>query len=436
MSGKRLISYRYTLLRATTAAGTLGIGILQTFVFARVLTPERFSLFIFFAALGYTLYLTDAGMVKVLFVNLRGRFLQNKPYGEISGQTTAIVILYFTLAALASIICFFILKAHFRYSFGESIDLTLFFAFNAINLPWVALRYFSIAIDEYVFFETLEASRRCFNAATLVALLFGLPVIAFLLLINACWFVVSVAAAVKLHSRRVIVGHSRGSVSNFIAFLRGNARQLANSAVYAASETFIYSFPYLFVPWAFGLGAPTIILDTTCKVYRSANQFYSAACDSLVPRQTSALAERDGPAMVRATWLATALCGIPAVGASVVLLLTGNKLFAILLGPAAVMPPQMMPVIIMLLFGNLAQMVSHSVLVHTGYFKDVARISFGLVAAMTVGAAASLWAHSDIVQFLNIYAALYTCGAIATVGLMIRGPIRLAHTTAGASAAA
>ncbi len=436
MSGKRLISYRYTLLRAATAAGTLGTGILQTFVFARVLTPERFSLFIFFAALGYTLYLTDAGMVKVLFVNLRGRFLQSKPFAEISGQATALVILYFSLAALASCICFLVLETYFKYSFGDSLDLTLFFAFNAVNLPWVALRYFSIAIDEYVFFETLEASRRCFNALVLVALLFGLPVIVFLLLINAGWCVVSFVAAVKLHGRSVLIGHHRGSLSNFIAFLRGNARQLVNSAVYAASETFIYSFPYFLVPWAFGLGAPTIILDTTFKVYRSANQFYSAACDSLVPRQTSALAERDGPAMVRATWLAAGLCAIPAVGASVVLLIAGNKLFALLLGPAAVMPRQMMPVIIMLLFGNLAQMVSHSVLVHTGFFKDVARISFALVAALTAGAALALWTHSDIVQFLNIYTAIYTCGAIATVGLMIRGPIRLAHTAASASAAA
>jgi hypothetical protein len=436
MSGKRLISYRYTMLRATTAAGTLGTGILQTFVFARVLTPERFSLFIFFAALGYTLYLTDAGMVKVLFVNLRGRFLEKKPFAEISGQATAIVILYFMLAALASLICFVVLEIYFKYSFGDCIDLTLFFAFNALNLPWVALRYFSIAIDEYVFFETLEASRRCLNAIVLVALLFGLPVIVFLLLINAGWFVVSFAAAAKLHGQRVLMAHGRGSLSNFVAFLRGNARQLINSAIYAASETFIYSFPYFLVPWAFGLGAPTIILDTSFKVYRSANQFYSAACDSLVPRQTSALAERDGPAMVRATWLATALCGIPAIGASVVLLLAGNKLFALLLGPAAVMPPQMMPVIIMLLFGNLAQMVSHSVLVHTGFFRDVARISFALVAAMTAGAAFALWTHSDIVQFLNIYTAIYTCGAIATVGLMIRGPIRLAHAPAKASAAA
>ena len=67
------------------------------------------------------------------------------------------------------------------------------------------------------------------------------------------------------------------------------------------------TFPIFWRRGPYGLGAPTIILDTTFKVYRVANQFYSAACDSLVPRQTSALAERDGPAMVRATWLAAGL---------------------------------------------------------------------------------------------------------------------------------
>lgn len=47
MTGKRLISFPYMTLRASTAAATLGVGLLQTFVFARALTPERFSLFIF-----------------------------------------------------------------------------------------------------------------------------------------------------------------------------------------------------------------------------------------------------------------------------------------------------------------------------------------------------------------------------------------------------
>jgi hypothetical protein len=436
MIAKRLISYRYMALRASTAAGTLATGLLQTFVFARVLTPERFSLFIFFAALGYSLYLADVGIVKVLFVNLRGRHLQKKPLGAIAGQATTVFVLYVVLAAIASVVCFFILAGRFRYSMIDSGELTLFFVFNAINLPWVALRYFSIAIDEYVYFETLEALRRGINTIALLALLAGLPAIIFLLAINAGWIAAISAAIAKLRQRGTFVGDFRRNFICFVAFLRSNRSKLFSSGVYALSETYIYNFPYFLAPWAFGLGAPTIILDTTFKVYRVANQFYSAACDSLVPRQTSALAERDGPAMVRATWLAAGLCAIPAVAVCGVLVLAAGRIFAILLGPAAVMPPATTPIIIMLLLGNLAQMVSHSVLVHTGFFKEVARISFALVAVLTGIAAFAVWAHFDIVHFLNAYAAAYTCGALATVALMIRGPIRQAHEIPGAPAVA
>jgi len=427
MIAKRLISYRYMVLRTSTAGATLGAGLLQTFVFARVLAPERFSLFILLAALGYALYLVDAGMVKVLFVDLRARFLQNKPFGVIASQATAMFILYSALAALVTLLCFLALHIHFDYSFRDCTELTLFFAFNAINLPWLALRYFSIAIDEYFYFELLEALRRGFSAVALLMLLFGLPVLVFLVIINASWFVGIFAAIVKLRQRHALGGDLHGNLVSFAAFLSSNRRQIFNSAVYIVSENYIYNFPYFLVPWAYGLGAPTIILDTTFKVCRSANQFYSAACDSLVPRQTSALAERDGPAMVRATWLAAALCGIPALGACGVLIFAGEKLFAVLLGPAATMPPATTPILVMLLTGNLAQMVSHSVLVHTGFFKEVARISFSLVAAMTGIAALTIWAHLDIVQFLNGFAAVYTCGALASIALMIRGPIRRAH---------
>lgn len=436
MIGKRLVSYRYMTLRASTAAGTLATGLLQTFVFARVLTPERFSLFIFFAALGYSLYLADIGIVKVLFVNLRGRFLQKKPLGDIAREATMVFVLYAALAAIASVVCFAILAGRFHYSAADGAALTLFFAFNAVNLPWVALRYFSIAIDEYVYFEMLEASRRGINTFALLALLAGLPIFIFLLAINAGWIAVMSAAVLKLRQRETFIGGFRGNFVRFVAFLRGNRKQLFSSGIYALSETYIYNFPYFLAPWAFGLGAPTIILDTTFKVYRVANQFYSAACDSLVPRQTSALAERDGPAMVRATWLAAGLCSIPAVAVCGVLIFAARQIFAALLGPAAVMPPATTPIIIMLLVGNLAQMVSHSVLVHTGFFKEVARISFGLVAVLTAIAAFAVWAHFDIVQFLNAYAAAYTCGALATVALMIRGPIRLAHEAPGATAVA
>ena len=188
--------------------------------------------------------------------------------------------------------------------------------------------------------------------------------------------------------------------------------------MYTASETFIYNFPYFLVPWAYGLGAPTIILDTDIQGVPQRQPVLQRGLRLLWCRGRPAR----WPSATAPPWSARhgsrrRLCGMPAVAASGVLLVAGDRLFAILLGPAAVMPPATTPIIIMLLAGNLAQMVSHSVLVHTGYFKDVARISFGLVAAMTGVAALTIWAHFDIVQFLNAFAAVYTCGALVDRGL-------------------
>ena len=77
------------------------------------------------------------------------------------------------------------------------------------------------------------------------------------------------------------------------AFFRANKAQLVCSGTYAASEIYAGNYPYLIVPMLFGLGAPPIILDTTFKVFRGGATIFGAVCDILVPRQTSALAERD-----------------------------------------------------------------------------------------------------------------------------------------------
>jgi hypothetical protein len=81
---------------------------------------------------------------------------------------------------------------------------------------------------------------------------------------------------------------------------------------------------------------------------------------------TSALAEWDGPTLVRATLLAAALCSIPAAVACGILAIGADCLFAFLLGNAATMPPATTPVLIALLIANLTQMVTHSVLMIRG----------------------------------------------------------------------
>ena len=141
------------MLRAYTAGSTLVVGLLQTFVFARVLSPERFSLFIFIAAVSYSLYLADGGIIKVLFVNLRRRFLRGQPSGVVASQATVVVLIYFLLAGFTTLLCLAVLVARGRQSVADCVELALFFLFNAINLPWIALRNVSIAIDEFYYFE-------------------------------------------------------------------------------------------------------------------------------------------------------------------------------------------------------------------------------------------------------------------------------------------
>jgi hypothetical protein len=91
------------------------------------------------------------------------------------------------------------------------------------------------------------------------------------------------------------------------------------------------------------------------------------------------------------------------------------------------MPPQTTPILIVLITANLAQMVANSVLVHNGFFKEVARMGVGVAAAMTGFGAFALLTHPDIVQFLQAYAAIYVCGALVSVVLTIRGPVKLAY---------
>jgi O-antigen/teichoic acid export membrane protein len=401
-----------------------------------VLSPERFSIFILVGAIGYSLWLIDFGIVKILFVRLRARFLAGDHNDAVAGHATAVTLFYFTLVITGALLCFIFMATRTAASLREAAEFGLFFLLIALNLVWFALRNIAIAVDEYVLFEALETVRRAGYIIGLAAVLVGLPLIAMLIALNALWAVVVTACVKRMIARGALRPRIGGFVADLRSFFRANRAQLIRSGTYAASEIYVGNYPYLIVPMMFGLGAPPIILDTTFKVFRGGATIFGAVCDILVPRQTSALAERDGPTLVRATLMAAALCSIPAAIACGILILGADKLFAILLGNAATMPPATTPILIVLLIANLTQMVTHSVLVHNGYFREVARIGMGVVVAMTGLGALTVLAHFDIVQFLEAYVAVYACGAIAAVVLMIRGPIRLAHQVAALPEAA
>lgn len=421
-----VLPMRYFLLRSFTAGAAVLAGLVQTFVFARVLTPELFSIYILIGTLGISLWLFDLGAAKILFVRQRTRFLEKAADPAIAAQSSAVVVLYALIVGAGTLVCFAVMVLRSWLPVWQAAELALFFAFSALNLVWFPLRNVSNAVDRFIYFETLETLRRIGHISMTLALLAGLPLPVFLVLANLYWFVLIGTCFASLVREKALVGRLRGFTSALTAFWYDSRREILRSGNYAVGELVVYSFPYLVVPTAFGLGAPTIILDTVFKVFRGATLIYAAGLDPLVPRQTRAFAERDAIGLKRATWTAAVLCAIPTLALCALLLVAGDRLFAILLGNAATIPPAATRVLVLLLIANLAQNVASSLLLHTGFFRELARVASFLIVAMAAMTAIVLAAGTDIVGFIGGYAVVYVAGAALYIGYAVRGPFRIA----------
>jgi O-antigen/teichoic acid export membrane protein len=423
---ERLISIPYLLLRGSTAAGAFAMGFVQTFVFARILDPERFSVFIITAAVGYSLWITDLGLAKIAFVNLRTPHLAGERDDKAACQAGAVILFYILLSVAAALVCFAaeLLRAGPRLH--EAFDLALFLLFIALNLAWFSLRTVSIAVDLFVYFERLELVRRAVNIATLLAMLVGLPLSVFLVGSNLLWAALFAAAMTKLVRRGALVLHVRGFARELTAFFRSNWHSVSRSSTGALSGLFVATFPYYFVPIVFGLGAAPIILDTVFKIFRGACVIFAAVCDLAIPGQTRAYNARDAKRLVLTTLLAVGLCSIPALAACGVLIFGGKELYAFLLRTAATVPPAVTPIVVVLLLASILQIVAEALLQYTGYFRSLALNGVIVVVMMIVATVVAFAAKFSLVGFLAAYAVAYSLGAIFMTTMAVLGPISAA----------
>jgi len=308
----------------------------------------------------------------------------------------------------------------------DAAELGLFLLYIALNLAWYSLRTLSIAVDLYLFYEKLELTRRIITVSTMLAMLAGLPIIAFLICVNGLWGLLLMWASAKLMERGALAPRFGGFVHELLSFVRLNSGSIVRSGTSALSAVFAATFPYYFVPLVFGLGAAPIILEVTFRIFRGTSVIYAAACDLTLPGQTRALAARDVRRLVRTTMLAVGFCSVPAILGCAALIFAGDSLFKLLLHSAATIPPQITPILVVLLLVNVVQIVAEALLQHTGYFRNLARVG-ALVAIMMVAAAVlTVLAKLDIVGFLAAYTAVFAMGTLGLALAAVYGPIRAA----------
>jgi O-antigen/teichoic acid export membrane protein len=414
-----LLSLRYLFLRSITAGGAVVGGLVQTFVFARVLTPREFSIYIVIGSFGAALWMFDLGAAKILYVRQRERHLARRTDDAVSAQSNAIVLLYALVVLAGAGLCFLVTASRPSITTLQALQYAAFFCFAGLNLVWFPLRNVSNAVDEFIAFETLESARRVGHIALMLALLLGLPFFVFLSLANLLWVGLFACCIGRLVGKNALARSISGCWHALKVFWSGNRREILSSANYGVGELAIYSFPYLLVPIVFGLGAPTIILDTVFKMFRGATLLFAAGLDPLVPRQTRAFAENDVVTLKKATWIAAALCAIPTSLLCAALLFGGNKFFALLLGHAATMPRAATFILVALLIGNLAHSVATCLLLHTGFFRKIGRGATIVSVAMAVMTGLVVVSGVGIIGFLGWYAAVYVAGAALYVSYMM-----------------
>ena len=106
-----LLSVRYFLLRASTATAAVVSGLVQTFVFARVLSAQEFSIYILIGTFGVSLWLFDLGAAKILFVRQRARHLAQRSDNMIATQSSAVVVLYALIVLAGTLACFAVMAS-------------------------------------------------------------------------------------------------------------------------------------------------------------------------------------------------------------------------------------------------------------------------------------------------------------------------------------
>jgi len=418
----------YSALRASTATGALASGFCQTFVFARVLSPEQFSIYILIGSLGISLWLFDLGVAKVLFVQLRAAFLKGRLQNgaddeNLPAQAAAVTLLYAMLVGAGTLACFLLVASGTARDSLDAGQEALLFAYTALNLVWFVLRNVSVSGDQFIFFESLDAVRRVGHIGLTFCLFLPISFLSFMLWSNLLWLVLFVVLLRRLAGLGLVrweAGRMAGALSTFF---RRHRSALWSSGRYALGEMYIYTFPSLLVPALHGLGAPTIVFDTVFKVFRGATVVFSAACDLLVPRQTRAFAAGDSAGLRRHTLQALVAAALPAIFLCLLLAVAGEQLFGLLLGPAARVPAAFNQILIVLVLANLVQTVSNFVLVHTGFFAPIGRLATAMAVLMTVVALLDGTLHLSLLDFAMLYTGAYALGAVLYVVLALRYPL-------------
>jgi O-antigen/teichoic acid export membrane protein len=402
---------RYFLLKSANNGSVLLWGFLQTFVFVRVFDHHDFSIIILINNAAMLLMLVDLGFSKIIFVDIREKFVNGNAVDH-TDRVISLTTLY-SLMVLGGALS----TAIYVLYFGGSMQISplvcgIYFLVVALNLPWQLLQNVCSAIDNFLEFEALDVVRRIVQIIILsLLLIFRIELVAFTCMLLT-WIIAISIILVRLKTRGVT---SRYAVDPFAwrhTLTPADKSAMLQSAVFIGSETVMYQAPLLLTPLFYGLGAPVIIVDTVFRFFRASISLFKISSETLIPLQTQAYFSKDWPELRRRTYQ---VLGVSAAFAGLIaatLLLFGHQIFAALLSSRELISTEAILCILALVGSNVLQNTFGSLLVITGFFKDLSRVGACIAALVLVALPLMGAVSGSIIDFLFTYVACYMASAI------------------------
>jgi O-antigen/teichoic acid export membrane protein len=385
-------------------------GFAVTFVFVRVLPIAEFQAFLLLVAFGNFTISAEFGLTSIIYARLRRHWLASDDTTDDGGfrlEEMGVLFLFLGLLVVGATFILLVALACGWLATGLPVLFLLFFLSACLNLPALLAKRALAAVDGNFLWEGLDCARRVVTIGLLLAMLVGLDP--------------RVSVALQLAVSIVVIGYAIGHVhrrlgmnrAHWLAFRVGGGhvrahylRDIGESAAFTVSDIVAYNAPYFTIALATSDPRPMLVFDFFFKMSRSLSMLVRATVEAALPRITRAYHADDRVRLRQLLWRALAAALLFAVGLSVVLLVAGDWLFAILFDGRASIDRADIGLIILALGALTLLSVSVYVQAALGRFGPLLARSLPFLAGSLASAplALLLWPGRFDIAFLAFYA--------------------------------
>ena len=390
----------------------LAFTLVQLLVLARGLDQSRYAEIVFLTAVGFYVQPIDQAIGRANYMALRPGALGvgGKTGGEIfrflGAQMVLLTVLSFLIPVLMPGSHGLDDPIHYvgnaLYLFGCLF--TAYWSFDLQSTVWSAdlgrqFAFISI-IRRLLFIAALglfwtTGSFLAFGVATTVVVIVFMAVLARLLTQSPIWAIGTAPAA-------------RGG-------MMAHWKRFWSSLVFALSELLVLNSPYAVVTALLGVGPALVMFDSIMKVCRLAMAGTRTLAEIFLPRISRQLLAGEMPKARRGLALVTALCVAASAIPALAVLLFGQLIFDLLLGPNNVVPPQAIPVAALIVLISGFYQPATLFLSYLNAARLIRRVAQLAFIGAAVFALLVVLSGADPVALLWIYAAFFAAISLVSI---------------------